>query len=304
VLSMLFRMSGGELMATIAFSKPASLDREHRFFIRSAIVMTLTVFGGFSLQLAMGRSSFAVPVFLHVHAFFFFGWTVLYLVQNVLAGPERVALHRRLGWLSVVWIPGMVFMGTYATVMAARTLHVPFFFQPAYFVVMNPLSLYVFAALAASAIVMRRRTLWHRRLMFCAMSIILAPALGRIVPSPLLMPYTSEVLCMILLLFPLAGMIHDLRTTGQVHPAWFWGTGTIVTMQIAINVIVFSRLGPAIYRLATAGSPGANVAPLAFPSPPWLAARKHDVGVLTRPDLPEKGNLATPRRPPQRSSTG
>jgi hypothetical protein len=93
-------------MATAAFTKRASVEREHRFFIRSAIVMTLTVFAGFSLQLAMGRSSFAVPIFLHVHAFFFFGWTVLYLVQNVLAGPERVAQHRRLGWLSVIWIPG------------------------------------------------------------------------------------------------------------------------------------------------------------------------------------------------------
>jgi hypothetical protein len=168
---------------------------------------------------------------------------------------------------------GMVIMGTYTTVMAARTLHVPFFFQPAYFVVMNPLSLYVFAGLAASAIIMRRRTLLHRRLMFCAMSIILAPALGRIVPSPLLIPYTSEVLCMILLLFPLAGMIHDLRANGHIHPAWLWGTGAIVTMQIAINVIVFSPLGPTLYRLATAGSPGAEVAPLDFPPPPWLAAK-------------------------------
>lgn len=251
----------------------ASVDREHRFFIRSAILMTLTVFGGFSLQLAMGRSSFAVPVFLHVHAFFFFGWTVLYLVQNLLAGPGRVRLHRRLGWLAVFWIPGMVIMGTYATVLAARTLHVPFFFKPAYFLVMNPLSLYVFAGLAGFAVAMRRRTLWHRRLMFCAMSIILAPALGRIVPSPLLMPYTGEILCMLVLLFPLAGMVHDLRARGQIHPAWLLGAGTIVTMQVTINVIAFSPLGPAIYRIATAGSPGAAVAPLAFPPPPWMKAK-------------------------------
>ena len=40
-------------------------------------------------------------------------------------------------------------------------------------------------------------------------------------------------------------------------------------MQIAINAITFSPVGVAIYRAVTNGSPGAAVAPLAFPPPPW-----------------------------------
>jgi hypothetical protein len=256
-------------MATLAQTQPVGIDREHRFFIRAAVVMTLIVLGGFSLQLAMGRSSFAVPIFLHVHAFFFFGWTMLYLVQAVLAGPRMVALHRRLGWISAVWIPAMVFMGTYVTVAAARTRHVPFFFQPGYFVVMNPLALYVFAGLATAAIVLRRRTLWHRRLMFCGMSILLGPGLGRIIPSALLMPFTGEAIFAMILLFPLAGIVHDLRARGRIHPAWLWGVGTLLSMQLAINAIVFSPLGPALYRSITQGSPGAAAEPLAFPPPPW-----------------------------------
>lgn len=210
-------------MATITIPPQPSIDSEHRFFVRAAIVMTLLVFGGFSFQLVMGRSSFAVPAFLHIHAFFFFGWTVLYLVQNLLAGPDWVALHRRLGWIAVVWIPAMMFMGTYVTVVAVRTLHAPFFFQPAYFVIMNPLWLYVFAGLATAAIMLRRRTLWHRRLMFCGMSIIIGPAVGRIIPSPFLMPFTGEAVFAVILLFPLVGMIHDARTRGRIHPAWLWG---------------------------------------------------------------------------------
>jgi hypothetical protein len=256
-------------MATLARTQSIGIDREHRFFIRAAVVMTLVVFSGFSLQLAMGRSSFAVPIFLHVHAFLFFGWTVLYLVQTVLAGPRMVALHRRLGWIAVIWIPAMVFMGTYVTVEAARTRHVPFFFQPAYFVVMNPLALYVFAGLATAAIVLRRRTAWHRRLMFCGMAIMLGPAVGRIIPSPLLMPFTGEAIFAVILLFPLAGIVHDIRARGRVHPAWFWGVGTLLSMQIAINAIVFSPLGPALYLGVTQGSPGAAAMPLAFPPPPW-----------------------------------
>jgi hypothetical protein len=252
---------------TMAFSP--SMNREHRFFVTSAVVMAALIVGAFSLQLLMGRSSFAVPWFLHVHAFVFFGWTMIYLLQNLLVGIGSIGLHRRLGWVAIVWIPAMMIMGTYVTLQAARTLHVPFFFQPAYFVIMDPLSLYVFAGLAGAAIVLRRRTLWHRRLMFCSMSIVLGPAIGRLIPSPLFIPYTGEAVFAIVLLFPIAGMIHDRRARGRVHPAWFWGTGTIVAMQIAINAITFSPLGPAIYRGVTAGSPGAGVAPLDFPAPPW-----------------------------------
>lgn len=53
--------------------------------------MVVLVASGFGLQLAMGRSSFAVAIYLHVHAFIFFGWTVLYLVQNALGYTGSVA---------------------------------------------------------------------------------------------------------------------------------------------------------------------------------------------------------------------
>ncbi|USI74767.1 hypothetical protein [Sphingomonas morindae] len=256
-------------MATIALENRSTWRGEQRFFVASAIIMTLLVFAGFSFQLAMGRSSFRVPIFLHIHAFFFFGWTLLYLVQTLLAGSDRLALHRRLGWIALVWIPAMLVMGTYVTIVSVRTLHVPFFFQPAYFTVMNPLSLYVSAALAAAAIAMRRRTLWHRRLMFCSMSILLAPAIGRLIPSPLLIPFTGEAVFGLALLFPLAGMIHDARAHGRIHPAWRWGVGAMLAMVVAANAISFSPLGPALYRAVTAGSPGAAQPPLAFPPPPW-----------------------------------
>jgi hypothetical protein len=265
-------------MATVAATQKPSIDREHRFFIRSAIVMTLLVFFGFSLQLAMGRSTFDVPIFLHVHAFVFFGWTVIYLVQNLMAGPEWVGLHRRLGWISIVWIPAMIVMGTFVTVETARTLRVPFFFQPAYFVVLNPLSLYVFAGLATAAIVLRRRTLWHRRLMFCGMAILLGPAIGRIIPSPLLIPFAGEAVFAVILLFPLAGIIHDVRARRRVHPAWFWGLGSLVSTQIAINAIAFSPVGPSLYRAVTEGSPGADVDPLRFQPPPWATLHAAPVG--------------------------
>ncbi len=256
-------------MAAIALYRGGSLDREHRFFAGSAVLMALLVFAGFAMSLATGRSSFAVPWFLHVHAFVFFGWTLLYLAQAVLVGTGSVALHRRLGWLAVVWVPAVVAMGTYVTVEAARLGHIPFFFQPAYFVVLNPVTLLTFAGLAGAAIGLRRRSEWHRRLMFCAMALIMGPGVGRLLPLPLCIPFAGETVMGAILLFPLAGIVRDVRTRGQVHPAWLWGVGALAAMQLAVNVITFGPLGPALYRAVTAGSPGAAVDPLAFPPPPW-----------------------------------
>ena len=50
---------------------------------------------GFSLQLAMGRSTFAAPLRVHVHAVLFMGWVAIMLTQSQLAMRGPLALHRR-----------------------------------------------------------------------------------------------------------------------------------------------------------------------------------------------------------------
>jgi hypothetical protein len=99
--------------------------------------MALVLVAGFSIQLAMGRSTFASPVSVHLHALIFFGWTVLYVLQNGLIATGSVALHKRLGWLATIWVPAMVVMGIYVTVSMVQRGAVPFIFQPLYFLVMN-----------------------------------------------------------------------------------------------------------------------------------------------------------------------
>jgi hypothetical protein len=255
-------------VATLAQNPHLSVKPDNRFFLISAFLMAAVVIAGFSLNLAMGRSSFAAPPLVHAHAIVFMGWVGIYVLQNVFAATGNRALHRRLGWLAAGWMVAMLVLGFMVTVAMVRAGRVPFFFTPQQFLVFDPLTLLAFAGLSGSAIALRRRTDWHRRLHFCGMAMLLGPGFGRLLPMPLLPPWAFEATFAATMLFPIAGVIADLRRTGRVHPAWIWGIGVSLMTLLLIELITFSAAGDAIYAAVTAGSPGAVVPGLAFPPMP------------------------------------
>lgn len=255
-------------MATLAEQQFRSTDNDDRFFMRAAIAMALVIVSGFSLQLAMGRSSFSSPPLVHAHAITFMGWVALYVTQNALATSGNLALHRRLGWIGAGWIIAMIVLGNLVTIAMVRRGQVPFFFRPLQFLVFDPASLFAFAGLAYAAIRLRRKTDWHRRLHFCGMSLLLGPGFGRLLPMPLLIPWAWEATFAATLVFPIIGVVADKRRSGRVHPAWFWGIGVMFGTLLVVEAITYSPIGDALYRVTTAGSPGAQVPPLDFAAPP------------------------------------
>lgn len=255
-------------MASIIHQSNHERVGDETFFVRGAIAMALLVVVGFSTQLAMGRSSFASPPLVHAHAIVFMGWITLYVTQNVLVSRGRIDVHRKLGWIGAGWIVAMVILAFAVTIAMVRRGQVPFFFIPLQFLVFDPMTVLTFAGLTVAAIVMRRRTEWHRRLHFCGTAMLMGPAFGRLLPLPLLTPYAFEATFAALMLFPLAGVIADLRRSGRMHPAWRYGIAAMIGSTLLTEALTYSPVGQAIYRGVTAGSPGAEVAPLAFPPPP------------------------------------
>lgn len=226
--------------------------------------MTAIIIAGFSFQLAMGRSTFASPLRVHIHAVLFMGWVAIYLIQNVLVATDRIGLHRRLGWIAAAWMVAMTVSGILVTLIVVRNGTTPFFFQPLQFLVFDPVAVLTFAGLTTAAIVLRRHTEWHRRLHFCGMTMLLAPAFGRLLPLPLLQPWSWEATFAVTLLFPLFGMWSDLRRRGRVHPAWVWGIAVLLASFVLVQAVTYGPAGTAIYDWATEGSRGAAIPPLEF----------------------------------------
>ncbi len=253
-------------MATIA-PRAQTGASDDGFFRITAIAMAVVVVAGFSFQLAMGRSSFASPLRVHLHALVFMGWVAIYVTQAVLATTGSIALHRRLGWFATGWVGLMLVFGFVVTLALVREGRVPFFFTPLQFLVFDPMSVLTFAALIFAGVANRRQTDWHRRLNYCAMALLLGPAFGRLLPMPLLAPWAYEATLLTVLIFPVIGVVADWRRDGHVHPAWIWGIATIVGSTLLVEAITFGPLGVPLYEAVTAGTPGVAIAPLEFPPP-------------------------------------
>jgi hypothetical protein len=100
------------------------------------------------------------------------------------------------------------------------------------------------------------------------MAMLMGPGFGRLLPMPLLQPWAWETSFVAGLMFPIAGVVADLRRNGRVHPAWRWGILTMISAFLAIEAITYSGFGQLLYRTVTRDSPGARVAPLQFAAPP------------------------------------
>ena len=205
-------------MATIA-PRDTAIRGNTRFFTIMAFVMASVIVAGFSLNLAMGRSTFDVPLAYHVHAFIFMGWIALYLAQHVTASAQNWALHGALGKLAWVWVPAMIAMGSVIMVVVARRTGGPFFFDVNEFLISNLAMLLCFGALAIWALKRQRYNGWHRRLMLVAMAVLTGPGLGRLLPMPLIIPNAWTITIAATMIFPVIGMIADKRGRGHVHPA-------------------------------------------------------------------------------------
>lgn len=253
-------------MATLAESLP--LRRGESFFLTMAVAMAITVVAGFSLQLGMGRSTFASPVRVHVHAIAFMGWVAIFVTQTWLATRGPLALHRTLGWIAAAWMVLMIVAALTVIVAMARAGNVPFFFMPQQFLIGDPLTLVAFVGLTIAAIAMRRQTDWHARLHIGGMTMLMGPAFGRLLPLPFMTPYAFEAAMVAGLIFPIVGMVRDRRRSGRIHPAWLWSVGVLMATLVSTDLIAYSPAGDAIYGTVTAGSPGANVPGLEFPPSP------------------------------------
>lgn len=220
---------------------------ERRFFLIMAIAIALTVIFGFTLSAArMNWTFLKLPTQVHLHAAAFVSWILLFVLQNWLIVRGSITRHRQLGGLGACIAVAMVVLGIVTTVMAVQQHRVPFFFPPGIFLVLDVLGILGFGILTAWAIALRKQAAWHKRLMLCGTILVMSPAIGRILPMPLLGKFAGLAVFVSMAVYVIAGMLFDLRNRGRVHPAYWWGGAVLVVTQVLVGPLGFS---PPVLRL-------------------------------------------------------
>jgi len=201
---------------------------EHRLFLASCLAALLIVFAGFARTYFL-RLLFDAPgltPLVHLHGALMSAWFVLFAMQTWLVATHRVRWHRRLGIAGVVLALAIVMIGPIVLVGAtSRELNAPDgdpFFISIFGV--DAVILLDFAILVATAIALRARSDFHKRLMLLATASIVLPAIGRL-PIGLVPIWLIFYACV---LVPVAV---DTQRHRRLHPAFGWGAPLLLASQ-------------------------------------------------------------------------
>lgn len=190
------------------------------------------------------QGTFHGPVVVYVHGAFVLGWLLLFATQAALVQQRRVALHRRLGLLSIVVAPGVVAttiaMGAFAM---KRDLAFGLGELATSLLLGSITSPLIFAALVAAGLAWRRKPDVHKRLMLMATIAILWPAFFRFRHYFPDVPRPEWVFGFLLPQLMLAAVVlADRLRFGHVHPVYLW-VGLPFVAEAALETWLFDSPG-------------------------------------------------------------
>jgi hypothetical protein len=197
------------------------------FHLGLAALMTVIVVLGFRQYYAglFTGAATAHPI-IHAHAAVFSGWLVLLLAQVSLVLRRRVATHRSVGRIGIVYGAGLLLFGVFTGFVApalnvvAGTMTLD---EAAGFLILPVGDMLLFGAFFIAAIRTRRNREAHVRLMVLAAVALIFPGAARFA-----LPAGAAAVLAVWLLPLVAAMAHDRYAFGRVHRLYWLGLGACV----------------------------------------------------------------------------
>lgn len=243
-------------MATIA--APQVRPAVSKFYIGMAAVFVGIAFGGFfgTYWLQIARGTFTGPAMLHLHGLLFSLWTLFFLSQAMLVANRRLRTHRAWGLLGISLATAMLFTGLAVAILGLHERLDAGYGDPARaFTIVPVTGILMFAGFVTAAIVNIRRPEWHKRFMLVATTTVLQAAIARFFflaatgggpgmrpglgpPMPIERTMVAGAIVEMLIV---AAMVHDWRSHGRVHPAYWWGLGVTLAVHVSRPFIGYTE---------------------------------------------------------------
>lgn len=224
-------------------SNPWARDRATSFYLVYGVVGLLVVMLGFGYTYAapIARGEFAAPWFVHFHGVSSFTWVLMVIGQAALVKAGRTRWHRTAGQIAlplgvVIWASGI------ATAVWAASRDISEQGSAATSALAGTVSgLSIFVLLVGAAMVSRKRSDWHKRLILLATIHVLWPAFFRLRHWLPAVPDPEIWLGLVLAYSPIiVAIARDQWKFGKVHPAWLIFAPGLVIEQI-MELVFFDR---------------------------------------------------------------
>jgi len=221
------------LDSTSAPARNAVARRERLFFGGMAIALLATVIVGFGPTYyfsTISGTTFQLSRALHLHGAVFTTWMVLLVLQTTLVAAGRTDVHRKLGVAGAVLAALMMVLATYVVITRFRAglFGPPPGIPVAVLVAVALGTIVVFPVLLGSALLLRGRTDFHKRLVLIATLELVTAAVAR---WPGVAPLGPPGFFGLTDLFLVPLIAYDFSTRGRIHPATLWGGLFLIASQ-------------------------------------------------------------------------
>ena len=209
----------------------------NRFPVIAAIALAAVMALGFARTYYL-RVFFDLPPLAraaHLHGIFATLWLVLHYTQAKLIAAHRADIHMKLGIFTAFVGFALAVQSMDLAITSVGAGRAPPGRDPLQFLSVPIGTTVMFTLFLVSALVMRKKREWHKRLMFFATLALIVPAIGRfdtLIMVPLGLP--RRVLPVIVTIaFVAWAWRDDWKKLGRVHPAYVWGgVGLIASIPL------------------------------------------------------------------------
>ena len=126
------------------------------------------------------RENPAAPLITHIHAAVFSTWMFLLTAQVLLVLRDRVAWHRKLGWIMAGWACLMGILGPWAA-MASQAVNLKTTNSDPSFISVNIVDIAGFLVLLAWGVALRKNPAAHKRMMILSSVSLADPGFSRFI---------------------------------------------------------------------------------------------------------------------------
>ena len=221
--------------------------RRSRFYLGLALACAAIAILGFAptYWLQLPRGTFVGSPLLHIHGILTTAWILFLVSQASLMSRGRTRSHRDWGLAGISLATLVFIVGVMVAVTGLEHRLAQGYGDAARSFLIVPLSsISRFALFTGAAVAFTHNPDWHKRLMLVGSIALIEAAAARFLflmaagtapglrPAMLAPPpvTNSVVVGLALQLLVVAGMMHDKRTRGKVHPAWIAGLAVSVAI--------------------------------------------------------------------------